>query len=217
MSSGELVALLAGLELLTAVLLAWRGPASSPRGPLAVQGFALAGLVAVIGVVHGERALWPVAVLVALLKGVLLPGLVVGRPVLRAAGVAGPARRPSRIPVLLSAAGLVVVADLVARPLAAVVTGPTGRALPVGFALVLIGFMLLVTGTRARAQLVGFLVLDNGIATTAFLATGGVPLVVELGASLDVLLVVLVLRVLGARLDTAFGGTDLDQLRELHD
>jgi hydrogenase-4 component E len=206
--------------------------------------------------VHGDRALWPVAVLVALLKGVLLPALVVGRPVLRMAGIGraavseggsdeggpveggpvegapdegAPARRPSRIPVLLSAAGLVVVADLVARPLAAVATGSTGRALPVGLALVLVGFMLLVTGTCARAQLVGFLVLDNGIATTAFLATGGVPLVVELGASLDVLLVVLVLQVLGARLDTAFGGTagsaaggaagstDLDQLRELHD
>ena len=64
--------------------------------------------------------------------------------------------------------------------------------------------------------------LDNGIATTAFLATGGVPLVVELGVSLDVLLVILVLQVLGSRIDTAFGagapgGTDLDQLRELHD
>ena len=113
-----------------------------------------------------------------------------------------------------------VVAFLAARPLAAVVPGPTGRALPVGFALVLVGFVLLVTGTRSRAQLVGFLVLDNGIATTAFLATGGVPLTVELGVSLDVLLVVLVLQVLGVRIDTAFGGpagTDLDQLRELHD
>lgn len=236
MSSGDAsqaVALLAGLELLTAVLLAWRGPASSPRGPLAVQGFALAGLVAVIGVAEGEAVLWLVALLVAVLKGVVLPTLVVGRPG-RPAGPAvppagaRPAGRPavvrgrSRVPLLLGAAGLVVVAYLAARPVARVVTGATGQALPVGFALVLVGFALLATGRRSQSQLVGFLVLDNGIATTAFLATGGVPLVVELGVSLDVLLVVLVLQVLGSRIDTAFGagapgGTDLDQLRELHD
>lgn len=227
------MALLAGLELLTAVLLAWRGPASSPRGPLAVQGFALAGLVAVIGVAEGEPVLWLVALLVAALKGVVLPTLVVRRPGRTAAAAGPPAdarpsgrpaavRGRSRVPLLLGAAGLVVVAYLAARPVARVVTGATGQALPVGFALVLVGFALLATGRRSQSQLVGFLVLDNGIATTAFLATGGVPLVVELGVSLDVLLVVLVLQVLGSRIDTAFGagapgGTDLDQLRELHD
>ena len=215
----QTVALLAGLELLTAVLLAWRGPAASPRGPLAVQGFALAGLVAVIAASAGEPRLWLVALLVAALKGVVLPALVVRRPAVPTAP-AGAARGRSRVPLLLGAAGLVVVAFLAARPLAAVVPGPTGRALPVGFALVLVGFVLLATGTRSQDQLVGFLVLDNGIATTAFLATGGVPLVVELGVSLDVLLVVLVLQVLGARIDAAFGGpagADLDLLRELHD
>ena len=59
--------------------------------------------------------------------------------------------------------------------------------------------------------------LDNGIATVAFLTAGGVPLVVELGVSLDVLLVVLILQVLTARMQAAFGGTDLDDLTELRD
>jgi hydrogenase-4 component E len=59
--------------------------------------------------------------------------------------------------------------------------------------------------------------LDNGITATAFLATSGVPLIVELGVSFDLLLVVLVLQLLTVRLRTAFGSTDLDELRELHD
>ncbi len=230
----QAVALLAGLELLTAVLLVWIGPAASPRGPLAVQGFALAGLVLVIGLADNDPAVALVALLVVALKGVVLPSLVVRRdPALRYAaarraaarseGQGDPgatdvvAARRSAVPLLLAAAVLVVLAYLVARPVAALVPGPTGKALPVGFALVLVGFALLARGTRARAQLVGFLVLDNGIATTAFLATGGVPLVVELGVSLDVLLVILVLQVLGARIDSTFGGADLDQLKELHD
>ena len=83
--------------------------------------------------------------------------------------------------------------------------------------MVLIGFFVLVTRRRALSQVVGFLLLDNGIAATAFLATAGVPLIVELGVSLDLLLVVLVLQVLTARLRATFGDTDLDELRELRD
>ena len=70
---------------------------------------------------------------------------------------------------------------------------------------------------RALSQAVGFLMLDNGITATAFLITGGVPLIVELGASLDVLFAVFVLGLLTGHMRRAFGGTDLDQLRELRD
>ena len=74
-----------------------------------------------------------------------------------------------------------------------------------------------VTRRRALSQVVGFLLLDNGITATAFLATSGLPLIVELGVSIDLLLVVLVLQVLTSRLRTTFGSTDLDELQELHD
>jgi hydrogenase-4 component E len=83
--------------------------------------------------------------------------------------------------------------------------------------VVLIGFFVLVTRRRALAQVVGFLLLDNGITATAFLAASGVPLIVELGVSFDVLLAVLVLQILTTRMREAFGTTDIDDLRELHD
>jgi hydrogenase-4 component E len=87
----------------------------------------------------------------------------------------------------------------------------------VGVAVVLIGFFALVTRRHALSQLVGFLLMDNGITAVGFLTTAGVGLLVELGVSLDVLLAVLVLQVLTSRMRQAFGATDLDQLRELHD
>ena len=59
--------------------------------------------------------------------------------------------------------------------------------------------------------------LDNGIDAVAFLATAGVPVIVELGVSIDVLFAVLVLGVLAGRMQAKFGGTDLDDLRELHE
>ncbi|MFE0021072.1 hypothetical protein [Amycolatopsis sp. NPDC059021] len=75
----------------------------------------------------------------------------------------------------------------------------------------------MVTRRRALSQLVGFLLLDNGITAVGFLTTSSAGLIVELGVSLDVLLAVLVLRILTSRMRETFGGTDLDELRELRD
>ncbi|MHB1782399.1 MAG: hypothetical protein ACYCTE_06865, partial [Acidimicrobiales bacterium] len=80
-----------------------------------------------------------------------------------------------------------------------------------------IGVLAMAVRKRAVSQIVGLLLVDNGIALVAFLATGGFPLVVELGASLDVLLVVVVLRVLGSEMRSRYGVLDLDELQELHD
>jgi len=104
------------------------------------------------------------------------------------------------------------------------VTGPvvalvptTGRLVPLGFATLLIGFFAMAVRRKAVSQIVGLLIVNNGIALVAFLATSGFPLVVELGASLDVLLVVVLLRVMASQMGSKFGVLDLDQLRELHD
>lgn len=118
---------------------------------------------------------------------------------------------------LLAAAGLATLAYAVSRPLVALDTGPAAHAVPAGLTLVLVGFLVLLTRHRAVSQVIGFLVIDNGIATVAFLTAGGVPLVVELGVLLDVVLVVFILRILSARLELAHGEVDLHDLRELHD
>ena len=110
-----------------------------------------------------------------------------------------------------------IAAYAAARPLVDLDPVPAGRAAPAALSVVLIGFFALATRRRALSQLVAVLMLDNGIAALAFLATAGVPLIVELGVSFDVLLAVLVLQILTARMRAAFGGTDLDELRELHD
>ena len=118
---------------------------------------------------------------------------------------------------LLAAAGLTLLAYAAARPLVALAPSASAHATPVGIAVVLIGFFLAATRQRAISQIIGVLLIDNGIAAVAFLATGGVPLIVELGVSADLALAVLVLQILTSRLHATFGPTDLDELRELHD
>ena len=69
----------------------------------------------------------------------------------------------------------------------------------------------------AVGQIVGFLVLDNGIAAFGFLATLGVPLLLELGGSLDLLFAILIMGALTDRMIVKFGTTDVDELSELGD
>ncbi len=211
----QMVGLSAGLLLVTAVLMVWRRSLRASIRLLSIQGAALALLVAVIGVHAGDVQLLAISVLLLGLKGVVLPW------VLTRTRVAGPAREDAPLlnptAALITASLLTVLAYLVSRPLIGISTDPTARAVPIGITLVLIGFLLLVTRRRALSQLIGFLLLDNGIAAVAFLTSGGVPLVVELGAALDLLLVVLILQVLTGRMRVKFGDTDLTELAELAD
>lgn len=212
-----LLNLCAGALLLTAVLVLWRRELAVIIRVFALQGLALAGLVAVLAAHEGSVELAVVAVGVLVLRALALPALL-----RRALAAAGTERRETRPLVnvaasLLAAAVLTLLALAVAQPLVELAPTPATRAAPIGIAVVLIGFFVLVTRRRALSQLVGFLLMDNGITTVGFLTTAGIGLVVEVGVALDVLLVVLVLQILTSRMREVFGGTDLDELRELRD
>jgi hydrogenase-4 component E len=117
----------------------------------------------------------------------------------------------------LAAGLLVVVAYAVSGPLVGSSPSPEMRAFPAGIAIVLIGLFAMVSRRTALSQAAGFLLLDNGISVVALLAASSIPLIVELGVLLDVMLAVLVLEVLVGRMQQKFGATDLDLLRELRD
>ena len=213
---GQVLDLVCGGLLLSAVLMLWRRELAAIVRLLVVQGVLLASLAALLGVREHSRDLYLVAVGVLVLKAVVLPGVL--RRVLRDTGESREAEPVVNVTSsLLAAATLTLVAYAVSRPLVALAPSPATRAVPVGLAVVFLGFFVLVTRRHALSQVVGFLLLDNGITAIAFLATSGVPLVVELGVSLDLLLVVLVLQVLAARMRLTFGRTDMDELRELRD
>ncbi|MFD4601894.1 hypothetical protein ACFWPQ_28155 [Streptomyces sp. NPDC058464] len=223
----QLLDLACGLFLLAAVLVLWVRELAVIVRIFALQGIALAALAMLLGAHEQRWDLIGVGIGIGLLRAGALPYLM--RRALAALtadrqryGTTVAESRETQPLVnvaasLLTAALLTLLAYAVARPLTDLNPTPATRALPVGLAVVLIGFFVLVTRRRALAQVVGFLLLDNGITATAFLATSGVPLIVELGVSFDVLLAVLVLQILTTRMREAFGTTDIDDLRELHD
>jgi hydrogenase-4 component E len=213
----EMLNVAAGALLLTAVLVLWRRGLTEIVRVFALQGVALAGLVAVLAWDEGSAELAVVAAGLLVLRGGVLPWLL-----RRALAGAPPGQRETR-PVLnvaaslLAAAALTLLALAVSAPLVELGPSPATRAVPIAVAVVLIGFLVLVTRRHAVSQLVGFLLMDNGITAAGFLTTAGIGLIVEIGVALDVLLVVLVLQVLTGRMRETFGDTDLDGLRELRD
>lgn len=216
-SYATLVGLAAGALLLSAVLVVWRRDLRATTRLLAVQGAALGAIPVLSGVRRDDLQLVLVGTAVVALRAVVFPMLIAARL------NGGLAHDRESAPLLNTTSSLLVTATLaitayaLSRPIVRLDPSPATRAVPVGYALVLLGVLLLVTRRKALSQVVAFLVLDNGIDAVAFLATLGVPVVVELGASLDVLLAVVILGVLTGRMHTKFGGTDLDALRELRE
>ncbi len=209
--------LAAGVFLFAAVAMLWRRQLQAMIRLFAVEGAALAAIVAILGLHERSAELVAVAIGLGILRAGVLPLLA-----RRALGGAAEEQRETSPAVniatsLLAAAGLTLLAFVVTRPLVELAPSPATAILPVTMAVVLIGLFALATRRRALSQVVGFLLLDNGITATAFLASAGVPLIVELGVSFDLLLVVLVLQLLTVRLRTTFGTTDVDELRELRD
>jgi len=212
----QLIDLAAGLALVCAFVVLWRRGLVAIVRALTVQGVALAGTALVLGIHEHSAETIVVAVLVLVLKGIALPDVLLR--IVQRSNETREAEPLVNVPAsLLAAAGLTLVAYATTRSLVALDPTPAGRAIPIGIAVALIGFFALTTRRKAVTQIAGFLVVDNGIALVAFLATSGVPVVVELGVALDVLLAVLILQVLTARMQQKFGALDLDQLQELHD
>ena len=196
----------AGGLMLTAVLIVWRRDLRAVVRLLAWQGLALAAIPLLRGAHDGEVAL-----------------IYVGFTILARALAAEQRDQREATPLVNTASSLLITAVLtvaafaITRPLVNLEPSAAATAVPAAFAVVFIALFVMVTRRHAISQAAGFLMLDNGIAATAFLLTAGVPLIVELGASLDVLFAVIVIGVLTGRLRRAFGGADLDALRELRD
>ncbi len=214
--AGALVDLAAVAVLVIGVAGLWRRDLRALVGLLRVQGLALALVAATTAASEHDLGLGVTAALVVVVKAGVVPTLLV-RVARRDPGAREAAPLINVPSSLVLAAALVGLAVVVGAPLHALAPGRAAALAPLGLATVLVGYLLLVTRRRALSQVVGLLVIDNGVALTTFLLTAGVPLIVELGGTLDVLLVVVVLRALLGTMRAHLGDVSLDQLRELHD
>ena len=82
-------------------------------------------------------------------------------------------------------------------------------------AVVLLAFLMMIVRRKAVAQVVGFLAMENGLLFAATSATQGMPMVVELGIGLDVLVGVFILGIFFFQIREQFDSLDLQNMESL--
>lgn len=96
----------------------------------------------------------------------------------------------------------------------------TGAALanlviPTSIATILVGFILLTTRFKALSQVLGYLVLENGIYIFSLLLVEAIPLVVEMGMLLDLFVSVFIVSIIANHINQAFSSLDTRKLSSL--
>jgi hydrogenase-4 membrane subunit HyfE len=180
---------------------------------VAVQSVFLAIAGAVLGAATGNPDLWIIAGITIVVKAVLLPWLLIW--VVRRIQI--PREIESVIPInatLGLAAGIVVLAFRLNASLGPVRQAITGNALPVGIAVILLGVLVMASRRKALVQMVGLFAMENGIFFTAMAVSQGMPLIIEVGVILDVVLGALVMGILVLRVRSSVD-TDIADLESL--
>jgi hydrogenase-4 component E len=88
---------------------------------------------------------------------------------------------------------------------------------PASLATLFTGFLVLVSRRKALTQVVGYLILENGIYLFGLLLIEEMPMLVETGILLDLFVGVFVMGIVINHIRTAFDSTDTRHLAELKD
>jgi hydrogenase-4 component E len=205
---------LGALLLFTMILILAAGQIYRAIYAVAAQSFLIAIAGGVLATATGNVDLWVIAGITLAVKTIVLPWVL--HSVVRRMNV----RREVEpvIPVaatLALAVAVVVMSFHLSATLGPVHQAITGNALPVGIALTLLGVLAMATGKTALTQMVGLFASENGIFFTAMAVTRGMPLIIEIGVILDVILAALVMAIMVLRVRSTVDAdiADLDRLR----
>jgi hydrogenase-4 membrane subunit HyfE len=196
--AARLIDILGALLLFTMILILAAGQLYRAIYTVAAQSVLIALAGAVLGAATGNVDLWVVAGITLAVKAIALPLLLLR--VVKRVGVRREIEEVIPIPATFAiAAGIVVLAFHLSSSLGSVRQAITGNALPVGIALTLIGILVMMSRRKALTQMVGLFASENGIFFTAMAVSQGMPLIIEIGVVLDVILGALVMGVLVLR------------------
>jgi hydrogenase-4 component E len=210
----QLSVLGSSLILLLGLTLLWRRGVPAYIDAFAWQSIALAGVTTVVAYYGRRPDLYWVAALLVVVKGVAIPRLL--RRMERRFRTERELEPYVNTETSLVIAGLLVLLGYgISRPLVALSRLPTRAGMPLAMGLILVSLFVLVSRKKAITQVIGFLMLENGLALLAVLGTYGVPLIVELGVFLDALLGFLVMQIFVYQIQETFESIDVQQLNRL--
>jgi hydrogenase-4 component E len=183
---------------------------------LALQGTLLLAATLLLAWRTSQPHLYVSAFLTLALKVAFLPWLL--HRLIRRLQVYWDSEPLLNIPVTMLVGVMVVVFSFgLAQPISALASTATRNSIGIALAVVLLSFVTMITRRKAMSQVVGFLSMENGLFFGAMSATYGMPMVVEFGVALDVLVAVLVLGIFFFQIREQFDSLDLHHLEALRE
>ena len=179
-----------------------------------LQGAALVAASVLVGYATDQPDLYVSAALTFVLKVVLIPWLLYR--VIRRLNVRWDVETLINIPTtMLVGIGLVIFSFSLALPISRLSSSMASGSLGIALACVLLSFMMMITRSKAVPQVIGFLSMENGLIFAATAVTNGMPMIVEFGIALDVLVGVLILGVFMFQIREQFDSLDIHNLETL--
>jgi hydrogenase-4 component E len=116
---------------------------------------------------------------------------------------------------LVIAGGLTIIAYVVTKPLVTLPHIVIRNGLAVAIALFFCGLLLMMTRKVAIVQVLGILLIDNGIFLAGYFLTQGMPLLVEFGAVFDILVGIVIIGILSKQMLENYDSLNVDHMRSL--
>ena len=180
----------------------------------AAQGLVLCLSTALVAWLTGQTHLYGSAALTLALKVVGLPWIL--HVLIRRLNVKWDVETLINIPsMMLVGIVLVILAFNLALPISQLAGTVTRSTLGIALASVLLSFLMMITRSKAVPQVIGFLSMENGLFFAATGAVYGMPMVVEFGVALDVLVGALILGIFMFQIRERFDSVDTRHLEKL--
>ncbi len=210
----QLINLLAAVILMLSFAMISQRRIASLINLFALQGAALVAASLLLGYAAHNPDLYVSAALTLALKVILIPWLLYR--VIRKLNVRWDVEPLINVPTLMIAGiALVIFSFSLALPVSRLSSSIAGGSLGIALACVLLSFMMMITRSRAVPQVIGFLSMENGLIFAATAATNGMPMIVEFGIALDVLVGILILGVFMFQIREQFDSLDIHNLEQL--
>lgn len=214
--SVQFINLLASMLLLIAFAMLSQRRILSLIKLFAWQGLILSLSTFVVAYSTGQHHLYYSAALTLLLKVLVLPWLL--HRLMRKLNVRWDVETLINIPTtMLVGIGLVIFSFNLAAPISQLSESITRGLIGIALASVLLSLLMMLTRRKAIPQVVGFLAMENGLFFAATSATHGMPLVVELGIALDVLVATFIFGIFFFQIRETFDSLDISHMEKLKD
>ncbi len=179
-----------------------------------MQGGALVATSFLLAYVTNQPDLYVSGTLTLVLKVVFIPWML--HRMIRKLNVRWDVETLLNVPTtMLVGIALVIFSFSLALPVSRLSDSIAGGSLGIALACVFLSLMMMITRSKAIPQVIGFLSMENGLIFAATTVTNGMPMIVEFGIALDVLVGVLILGVFMFQIREKFDSLDISNLETL--